>query len=101
MRHLTLGAAADGVTHAKRWLSHSATTMPRQFSPMLGRTGCGSVLQSQQTSWFEGHSTTMGYRKSGGSEPEAAASPGEKFSLISNEKLIALYKNLLKCREAR
>ena len=43
----------------------------------------------------------MGYRKSGGSEPEAAASPGEKFSLISNEKLIALYKNLLKCREAR
>jgi TPP-dependent pyruvate/acetoin dehydrogenase alpha subunit len=84
------------------WLNHSATTMPRQFSPMLGRMGCGSVLQSQQTSWFEGHSTTMGYRKSGEWEPDAAASPGgEKFSLISNDKLLALYKNLLKCREAR
>jgi TPP-dependent pyruvate/acetoin dehydrogenase alpha subunit len=43
----------------------------------------------------------MGYRKSGGSELDDAASTGEKFSLISNEKLLALYKNLLKCREAR
>jgi TPP-dependent pyruvate/acetoin dehydrogenase alpha subunit len=42
----------------------------------------------------------MGNRKREPAESKAGATPPEdaKFSLISNEKLIALYTNLLKCR---
>jgi TPP-dependent pyruvate/acetoin dehydrogenase alpha subunit len=44
--------------------------------------------------------TTMGNRKKEQAEPKTGATPPEdsKFSLISNQKLIALYTNLLKCR---
>jgi TPP-dependent pyruvate/acetoin dehydrogenase alpha subunit len=42
----------------------------------------------------------MGNRKKEQAEPKTSATPPEngKFSLISNQKLIALYTNLLKCR---
>ena len=58
-------------------------------------------LQSQQTTPLEGQSRTMGNRKTSGSEPRNGASPAgsEKFSLISDAKLIALYRNLVKCRQ--
>lgn len=44
----------------------------------------------------------MGNRKTGGSEPRNGTSPAgdEKFSLISDAKLIALYRNLVECRRS-
>ena len=44
--------------------------------------------------------TTMGHRKKEQAGSKTGATPDDgKFSLISNEKLISLYTNLLKCRQ--
>src|SRR5437762_9900737 len=64
--------------------------------PDLWTRGPRVRLQSQQSRAYKGQSRTMGNRRNGKTEPNGAATAEGKFSLISNEKLIALYQNLLK-----
>ena len=76
--------------------------------PMLGRTGSAYVYNRSHPGIEKDNRGTMGNRRKEKAEPgransvgtEASSASNGKFSLISDEKLLALYKDLLKCRIA-
>jgi TPP-dependent pyruvate/acetoin dehydrogenase alpha subunit len=77
--------------------------------PMLGRRRAASVYNRNHQGIEEDNLGEMGNRSQRETTPKSgitsagagtAAETNGKFSLISDEKLLALYKNLLKCRNA-
>ena len=65
---------------------------------MLGRPGRDSVYNRSIQEIVSDNRGPMGNGRNGKAMPNGPANAEEKFSLISNEKLIALYQNLLRSR---
>jgi TPP-dependent pyruvate/acetoin dehydrogenase alpha subunit len=66
---------------------------------MLGRAGRDSVYNRNIQGLAKDNRGPMGNRRNGKATPDGTTTAEGKFSLISNEKLIALYRNLLRSRQ--